>query len=39
MQNPTQKFKQSFAALEEPGTLSENVKTLTPTTLQFNIFC
>ena len=29
MQNPIQKFKQSSTALEKPGTLSENLKTLT----------
>ena len=29
MQNPIQKFKQSSTALEKPGTLFENLKTLT----------
>ena len=29
MQNPTQKFRQSFIVYEKPVTLSENLKTLT----------
>ena len=38
MQNTIQKFRQSSIVFEKPGTLSENLKTLT-SSLQFNIFC
>ena len=40
MQNAIQKFRQSSTVFEKPGILSENLKTLTSSTiLQFNIFC
>ena len=40
MQNPIRRFRQSAIVFEKPGVLSENLKTLiSPTTLQFNIFC
>ena len=38
MQNPIPKSRQSSIISEEPGDLSEKLKTLT-TIIEFNIFC
>ena len=39
MQNPIPKLRQSPIISEKPGNLSEKLKTLTPTTTDFNISC